>query len=51
MCNAARRNLAVLKTQRPVYHVGKDGKKAYIEDSDRQSAIASAQQGVADNCK
>lgn len=50
-CSMARRNLNVLRTQRPVYHTDKNGNKQYVEDANRQSEIQAAQQEVAENCK
>ena len=49
-CNAARRNLQVLQTQRPVYSTDKNGNRQYVEDSDRQSTLAAAQQRVSETC-
>jgi hypothetical protein len=50
-CDRARRNLSVLKAQRPVYSTDKNGNKQYVEDANRQSALDTAQQGVAENCR
>lgn len=49
-CNSARRELGVLKEQRPVYHRDNDGNRVYMEDKDRLGAIAAAQQQVEGNC-
>lgn len=49
-CTQARRNLSVLQVQRPVYTTDKNGNKQYVEDGNRQSAIAAAQQRVAESC-
>jgi hypothetical protein len=50
-CNAARHNLSVLQSQRPVYQVDKTGNRQYVEDGNRQSEIAAAQQNVSENCR
>jgi hypothetical protein len=50
-CNQARRNLSVLQVQRPVYSTDKNGNKVFVEDANRQSEIAAAQQRVAESCK
>ena len=50
-CNSARRELGVLKEQRPVYHRDNDGNRVYVEDKDRPGAIAAAQQQVESNCE
>jgi hypothetical protein len=49
-CSMARRNLSVLQAQRPVYSTDKNGNKQYVEDGNRQSEIAAAQQRVAEDC-
>ena len=49
-CDAARRNLGVLKTQRPVFTYDNNGDKKYVEDASRQAEIAAAQRAVAENC-
>jgi hypothetical protein len=49
-CSMARRNLSVLQVQRPVYSTDKNGNKQYVEDGNRQSEIAAAQQRVAESC-
>ena len=50
-CNLARRNLSVLQTQRPVFRTDKNGNKQYVDDANRQSELAAAQQRVAESCK
>ena len=50
-CNSARRNLSVLQAQRPVYSTDKNGNKHYVDDANRQSELAAAQQRVAESCK
>lgn len=50
-CNTARRNLGTLKTARPVYQYDNKGDKQYLDDSKRQSEMAAAQRGVAENCR
>ena len=49
-CSQARRNLSVLQVQRPVYSTDKNGNKVFVEDANRQSEIAAAQQRVAESC-
>lgn len=49
-CNAARHNLGVLKTERPVFSYDNKGDRQYIADADRAGAAAQARQGVAENC-
>ncbi len=49
-CSMARRNLAVLQVQRPVFSTDKNGNRQYVEDGNRQSEIAAAQQSVAESC-
>lgn len=49
-CSGARRNLEVLKRERPVFSYDKQGKRVYVEDSNRQSEVAAAQQQVAEAC-
>lgn len=49
-CNAARRNLGVLNEQRPVFHYDNSGNRVYVDDKDRASTTAQAQQSVAANC-
>lgn len=50
-CMNARSNLAVLKGQHPVYHVDDKGERKYLQDSERQSAIAAAQRRVDESCR
>ena len=49
-CHNARRTLAVLNEQRPVYNRDDDGNRVYIEDKDRSAATAAAQDMVDSNC-
>lgn len=49
-CRSARRELAVLNEQRPVYHRDDSGSRVYMEDKDRPAAIAAAQQTVDSEC-
>jgi len=49
-CSAARRDVEVLKKQRPVYSYDKSGKKVYVEDSDRAAELSAAQQRVSEAC-
>lgn len=50
-CNSARNNLGALKAQRPVFQYDNKGDKQYLDDSRRQSEMAAAQRGVAENCR
>lgn len=50
-CNSARSNLGALKAQRPVFQYDNKGEKQYLDDSKRQSEVAAAQRGVAENCR
>lgn len=49
-CNAARRDVEVLKKERPVYSYDKSGNKVYVEDSNRAAELAAARQRAADAC-
>lgn len=49
-CRNARRNLGVLREQRPVYTRDDNGNRVYVEDKDRPAALAAAQEGVDSNC-
>lgn len=49
-CNAARQQLGVAQTQRPIYSNDNSGNRKYVEDSDRAAVIASAQARVAAEC-
>ncbi len=50
-CMNARSNLGVLKEQRPVYRYDNKGERKYIEDAERESAIATAQRRVDESCR
>ena len=50
-CNRARHNLGVLKEPRRVFLYTDTGDKKYIDNSDRASAVAEAQQRVSENCQ
>ena len=49
-CNAARRDVEVLKRERPVFSYDKSGNKVYVEDSNRAAELAAAQQRAAEAC-
>lgn len=49
-CNNARRNLGILKEQRPVYQYNNSGEKQYLDDASRQAEVAAAQRAVAEHC-
>lgn len=50
-CNNARSNLGALKAYRPVFQYDNKGEKQYLDDTKRQSEMAAAQRGVAENCR
>ena len=50
-CNNARSNLGALKAARPVFQYDSKGEKQYLDDNKRQSEMAVAQRGVAENCR
>jgi len=50
-CNYARQQLGVAKEARPAYRRNNEGKRHYIEDSDRTAEIAVAEQNVATACQ
>lgn len=49
-CTQARRNVDVLKRERPVYSVDKNGNKVYVEDANRAAELAAAQGRVSETC-
>jgi hypothetical protein len=49
-CNAARRELGVLKEQHPVFRYDGKGDRQYVADKDRQAEIARAEAQVAQAC-
>lgn len=49
-CNAARRQLGVLKQAAPAFRYDNKGDKQYIEDNKRPAEIASAEKQVAEYC-
>jgi len=50
-CAAARRDVEVLKKERPVFSYDKQGNKVYVQDSDRAAELAAAQERAAEMCK
>ena len=50
-CEMARRDLHVLRAERPVYSTNKEGKRVYVEDADRPAELAAAQRRVDEWCK
>lgn len=51
LCHNARRALAVLNEQHPVYSRDEGGNRVYLEDKDRPAATAVAQDMVDSNCE
>ena len=49
-CDRAKRNLGVLKEQRPVYRYDQKGERQYVDDSARAAEVSAAQRAVAANC-
>ena len=49
-CAEAKRHLARLEEQIPVYQRNSAGERVYIEDKDRPAAIAAEKRLVAENC-
>lgn len=50
-CRSAQRDLDTFNRQTPVYHIGKDGQRVYVEDKDRPAAIQRAQGLVSRYCR
>ena len=50
-CKVAQQDFDVLKRERPVYRLGKDGQKEYVDDKDRPAALKTAQERVDNNCR
>ena len=50
-CQAARRQLDILTSQRPVYDRGPDGQKRYLDDGDRSARTAAAQEKAEKYCR
>lgn len=50
LCARARRNLAVLREQVPVFTYNEKGEKVYVENDDRPARIAEAERAVSDVC-
>lgn len=49
-CANARRNLGVLREQRPVFSRDENGNRVYVDDKDRPAAVAAAQESADNNC-
>jgi hypothetical protein len=49
-CNAARRQLDILKNSAAVYRVDNNGDRHYLEDQNRQAELEAAQSRVAAEC-
>ncbi len=49
-CIEARRDLALLQEQRPVYDLDERGERRYIGDKERAETIKKAQQFIENNC-
>ena len=50
-CQRARYALDSLKQERPLYRVGKEGERSYMEDEERRRLIAGWQQQADANCR
>ncbi|MCL4680707.1 MAG: DUF4124 domain-containing protein [Rhodocyclaceae bacterium] len=50
-CLKARNALDTLRSERPLYRVGKDGERAYMEDTERQRLIADWQKQSDTHCR
>ncbi len=50
-CDKARNNLATLQNKARVYTTNAAGQRVYMDDSARESALASSQKAVSENCK
>ncbi|MFP5418028.1 MAG: DUF4124 domain-containing protein [Gammaproteobacteria bacterium] len=50
-CDRARKNLSVLESRPRVYSTDAAGRRVYMDDAARASALASSQQAVEKNCK
>ena len=50
-CQRARYALDSLKQERPLYRVGKEGDRSYLEDEERRRLIAGWQQQADANCR
>jgi hypothetical protein len=50
-CDNARRQLGILKEQRPVYSRDDKGERVYVDDKDRPAMIAAAEKQVAADCQ
>lgn len=50
-CSNARGQADVMNSGRPVYRYDKDGNRQYVKDSDRDAAIAAANNRVAQECQ
>ena len=49
-CQTAIRSVDALRQQRPVYTLDSKAERHYVEDADRQKALAEAQQQMASSC-
>lgn len=49
-CNAARRQLDVVMSQRPIYSIDNKGERNYVSDDNRQEVLNAAQKRVNTEC-
>jgi hypothetical protein len=50
-CIGARRDLAALQEQRPVYDIDERGERRFLDDKERAATIRQAQQYISKNCE
>ncbi|MFT3734724.1 MAG: DUF4124 domain-containing protein [Rhodocyclaceae bacterium] len=50
-CSNSRKQLEIVKMDRPVFTRDNDGNRHYLEDSNRAAAIAAAERRVAEDCR
>lgn len=50
-CQEARRTLDMLKRERPIYRINGQGEREYMEDTQRQATLDSANQRIATYCR
>ncbi len=50
-CRHARRELEILKLERPVYHLDQEGNKVFLEDDKRAAELKRVRGEVKSNCR